>query len=164
MENASYSFVNLGSIKGFNDILCEQNIDGSCSSSNILKLNKIDCRTENNQKYKIIKYDKSILNNDLINSYGLCRSVIINSKNSTNSKNSKNNNGINISILNKNKYEILFDIENPYIILTKLVNFNLAQIIYEVNKDIISDLKIDLKDENEATLYVLLKHFFELFF
>ena len=67
MENASYSFVNLGSIKGFNDILCEQNIDGSCSSSNILKLNKIDCRTENNQKYKIIKYDKSILNNDLIN-------------------------------------------------------------------------------------------------
>jgi hypothetical protein len=81
MENASYSFVNLGSIKGFNDILCEQNIDGSCSSSNILKLNKIDCRTENNQKYKIIKYDKSILNNDLINSYGLCRSVIINSNN-----------------------------------------------------------------------------------
>jgi len=81
MENASYSFVNLGSIKGFNDLLYEENIDGSSSSSNILKLNKIECKTENNHKYKIIKYDKSILNNDLINSYGLCRSVIVNSNN-----------------------------------------------------------------------------------
>ena len=79
MENVSYSHINLGSIKGFNDILYDENIDES--NSGILKLNKMDCRTENNQNYKIIRYDKSILNNDLINSYGLCRSIIINSDN-----------------------------------------------------------------------------------
>ena len=79
MENVSYSHINLGTIKGFNDILYDENIDET--NLNILKLNKMECRTENNQSYKIIRYDKSILNNDLINSYGLCRSIIINSDN-----------------------------------------------------------------------------------
>ena len=75
MDNVSY--MNLGSIKGFNELLQHDNN----SSSNVLKLNKLECRTENNQLYKIITYDKSILNHDLVDTYGLCRSVIINSKN-----------------------------------------------------------------------------------
>ena len=70
-------YVNLGSIKGFNELLH----DDTNNTSNILKLNKLECRTENNQKYKIITYDKKILNHDLYDSYGLCRSVIVNSKN-----------------------------------------------------------------------------------
>ena len=75
MDNVSY--MNLGSIKGFNELLQDDNN----TTSNVLKLNKLECRTENNQLYKIITYDKSILNYDLVDSYGLCRSVIINSKN-----------------------------------------------------------------------------------
>ena len=75
MDNISY--MNLGSINGFNELLQDDNN----STSNVLKLNKLECRTENNQKYKIITYDKSILNYDLVDTYGLCRSVIINSKN-----------------------------------------------------------------------------------
>jgi hypothetical protein len=75
MSNISY--MNLGSIKGFNKLLHDDNN----TTSNVLKLNKLECRTENNQLYKIITYDKSILNYDLVDSYGLCRSVIINSKN-----------------------------------------------------------------------------------
>ena len=75
MSNISY--MNLGSIKGFNELLQDDNN----STSNVLKLNKLECRTENNQIYKIITYDKSVLNYDLVDSYGLCRSVIINSKN-----------------------------------------------------------------------------------
>jgi len=69
--------VNLNDIKGFNDLLS----DDTNEVLNVLKLNKIECRTENNQKYKIITYDKEILNYDLVDTYGLCRSVIINSEN-----------------------------------------------------------------------------------
>ena len=71
------SYVNLSSIEGFNTLLH----DDTNNTSNILKLNKFDSRTENNQQYKIITYDKSVLNYDLVDTYGLCRSVIVNSKN-----------------------------------------------------------------------------------
>jgi hypothetical protein len=74
---STISYVNLGSIEGFNTLLH----DDTNNTSNILKLNKLDCRTENNQQYKIITYDKTILNYDLVDTYGLCRSVIVNSKN-----------------------------------------------------------------------------------
>ena len=71
--------MNLGLIKGFNNLLCDDiNED---TNTNILKLNKLECRTENNQKYKIITYDKQVLNYDLVDTYGLCRSVIVNSEN-----------------------------------------------------------------------------------
>lgn len=69
--------VNLSDIKGFSDLI----YDDSNTSSNILKLNKLECRTENNKQYKIITYDKKILNYDLVDTYGLCRSVIVNSEN-----------------------------------------------------------------------------------
>lgn len=75
---STISYVNLGSsIEGFNTLLH----DDTNNTSNILKLNKLECRTENNQQYKIITYDKSILNYDLVDTYGLCRSVVVNSKN-----------------------------------------------------------------------------------
>jgi hypothetical protein len=67
----------LSDILGFNDIINSTNTD----VSNVLKLNKIDCKTNNNTSYKIIRYDKNFLTYDLVSSYGLCRSVIVNSKN-----------------------------------------------------------------------------------
>lgn len=67
---------NLSEIVGFNDLLKP---DVICNS-NILKLNKIESRT-NNSVYKVIRYDKSLLCCDLIPSYGLCRSIILNSAN-----------------------------------------------------------------------------------
>jgi hypothetical protein len=63
----------LSEISGFTDLLKP---DVVCNS-NILKLNKIECRT-NNSSYRVIRYDKNFLCADLISSYGLCRSVIIN--------------------------------------------------------------------------------------
>jgi hypothetical protein len=69
--------VNLSDIKGFNELI----YDDKNETSNILKLNKLDCRTENNQQYKIISYDKQVLNYDLVDTYGLCRSIIVNSEN-----------------------------------------------------------------------------------
>jgi len=64
----------LSSIPGFNELLKSDIV----TNSNILKLNKIECRS-NNSTYKVIRYDKTVLSLDLISSYGLCRSVIINS-------------------------------------------------------------------------------------
>ena len=70
------SCYNLSNIPNFNSI-----IHDNTSDSNILKLNKIECRTSNNATYSIIRYDKDILAYDLIPTYGLCRSVIVNSQN-----------------------------------------------------------------------------------
>jgi hypothetical protein len=41
-------------------------------------LNKRECTTSNNQKYSVIRYNKHMLNNNIIPTYGLCRSIIIN--------------------------------------------------------------------------------------
>lgn len=67
---------NLSEIPGFNDLVNPLVI----CNSNILKLNKVESRT-NNSSYKVIRYDKNLLCVDLVSSYGLCRSVILNSAN-----------------------------------------------------------------------------------
>ena len=45
------------------------------------KLNTITYSTKLNQKYKIVRYSKPSLSKDLIPSYGIFRSVVINSLN-----------------------------------------------------------------------------------
>jgi hypothetical protein len=70
-------------------------------------------------------------------------------------------NGIVIKLLDKNKYELSFEIENNNIILKKLINFQLMRIIYEVNKDIFDDFSLDIHSDNEADIYLSFKHFFE---
>jgi len=66
----------LSNIPGFNRV-----IKGDDEEELILKLHKVECRTSNNALYTIVRYDKNFLSNDLIHSYGLCRSVIVNSNN-----------------------------------------------------------------------------------
>jgi len=66
---------NLSEICGFNSLIKP---DVTFNKNIPLKLNKIECRT-NNSVYKVIRYDKNFLCSDLISSYGLCRSVILNS-------------------------------------------------------------------------------------
>jgi hypothetical protein len=75
MSSPNVPFANLSLIPGFNDIINNDNKD----DSNILKLNKVECKTSNNQKYKVIRYDKNFLSVDLVPTFGLCRSVILNS-------------------------------------------------------------------------------------
>lgn len=69
---------NLSEIPGFSDIVNNNHVN--TLNSNILRLNKIECRT-NNSIYKVIRYDKNFLCVDLISTYGLFRSVILNSAN-----------------------------------------------------------------------------------
>jgi hypothetical protein len=69
---------NLSEIPGFNELIKPD--DNNILNSNILKLNKIQSKI-NNSHYKVIRYDKNLLCVDLIPTYGLCRSVILNSDN-----------------------------------------------------------------------------------
>jgi len=70
------STIYLSDIPNFNDL-----INNDVSEINTLKLNKVVCKTTSNQKYKVIRYDKDLLRTCFISSYGLCRSVIVNSNN-----------------------------------------------------------------------------------
>jgi hypothetical protein len=72
MDNNTY---NLSKIYGFNELIKSEE-----NNLNILKLNKMECRS-NHSNYKIIRYDKNLLNIDIIPTFGLCRSVIVNSLN-----------------------------------------------------------------------------------
>lgn len=66
----------LSQIDGFTDLILNED-----SSELIPNLNKTECTTVNNQKYKVIRYNKNNLTYDIIPTYGLCRSVIVNSNN-----------------------------------------------------------------------------------
>ena len=72
--------IKLSSIPGFNTTVYGSN-ETSEETKNILKLNSIECKTPNNQVYKVIRYDKNFFSADLVSTYGLCRSVITNSDN-----------------------------------------------------------------------------------
>lgn len=65
---------NLSDIKEFKEIINKSEV------SNILKLNKVECRT-NNKEYTFVAYNKNLLTSDLTSTYGLFRSVIINNSN-----------------------------------------------------------------------------------
>lgn len=65
---------NLSDIKEFKEIINNSEVP------NILKLNKVESRT-NNKKYTFVGYNKKLLTSDLTSTYGLFRSVIINNSN-----------------------------------------------------------------------------------
>lgn len=72
----AYCEIKLSTIPNFYDVIkCDSITD---SNSNILKLTKTECASK---MYKVIRYDKNILNVDLISTYGLCRSIIVNENN-----------------------------------------------------------------------------------
>jgi len=72
---------NLSEIPGFNDLLKPDYVySPNILNSNILKINKTQCRS-NNSSYSVIRYDKNFLCIDLIPSFGICRSIVLNSAN-----------------------------------------------------------------------------------
>jgi hypothetical protein len=68
--------INFSKIPDFNDL-----VNGTITESKNLKLQNIECRTSNKQKYTVVRYLKECLCLDMIPTYGLCRSVILNSVN-----------------------------------------------------------------------------------
>jgi len=72
----AYCEIKLSTIPNFHDVIIEDNDNNS--NSNILKLTKTECASK---MYKVIRYDKHVLNDDFISTYGLCRSIIVNENN-----------------------------------------------------------------------------------
>ena len=70
----AYCEIKLSTIPNFHDII----IGDTNTADNILKLTKSE---HVNKMYKVIRYDKDVLSDDLISTYGLCRSIIVNEKN-----------------------------------------------------------------------------------
>ena len=67
---------NLSVLPDFNNL-----VNGTITESKILKIQSIECRSSNKQKYSVIRYLKEYMCLDMIPTYGLCRSVILNSVN-----------------------------------------------------------------------------------
>ena len=67
---------NLSALPDFNNL-----VNGTITESKILKIQQIECRSSNKQKYSVIRYLKEYMCLDMIPTYGLCRSVILNSVN-----------------------------------------------------------------------------------
>ena len=61
----------------------------------------------------------------------------------------------------KNNYSLCFQMQNNHINLSKIIDFNLIKLIYDLNPDIYEKINIQPINENEATVYFLMKHLFE---
>jgi hypothetical protein len=51
--------------------------------------------------------------------------------------------------------------ENNNIILSKIIDFNLIKLIYDLNNDIYEKVNLQIINDNEATVNLLMKHLFE---
>ena len=61
----------------------------------------------------------------------------------------------------KNNYTLSFDMENKNIFLSKIIDFNLLKLIYDLNKDVYEKSNIKIINDNEAVFNLLMKHLFE---
>ena len=73
-----------------------------------------------------------------------------------------NNKDIQIS-QNNNSFNLQYKIINNQMYLDKLINFQFLNIIYELNKSLFDDFKIQIIGENQATVYILFKWLFKDF-
>jgi hypothetical protein len=72
-----------------------------------------------------------------------------------------NKNGVKLIKIQKNNYNLQFIMENNNIVLSKIIDFNLIKLIYDLNKDIYEKVNIEKINENEAIVNFLMKNFFE---
>lgn len=61
----------------------------------------------------------------------------------------------------KNHYSLFFSMTNKNIILSKILDFNLVKLIYDLNTDIYVHVNLEKVDENNANITLLMKHLFE---
>ena len=61
----------------------------------------------------------------------------------------------------KNNYSLTFQMENKSIILSKIIDFSLVKLIYDLNADIYEKVNLQKLGDNQAIMSMLMKHLFE---
>ena len=69
--------------------------------------------------------------------------------------------GFKFSCVNKNNYKLTFAMENNNIVLSKIIDFSLIKLIYDLNDDVYEKVNIEQLNDSEAIITLLMKHFFE---
>ena len=62
--------------------------------------------------------------------------------------------------IEKNKYIFSFSVENKNINIEPLINFELIKLMYELNPDIYEKVILNKINEEDATITLVIKHFF----
>ena len=69
--------------------------------------------------------------------------------------------GFTFSKQTKNHYTLSFYMENKQYVLSKLIDFHLVKLIYDLNNDIYEDIHFNIIDDQHATIALLMKPLFE---
>jgi len=69
--------------------------------------------------------------------------------------------GFKFSRIKKNHYKLQFHMENNNIDLSKIIDFNLIKLIYDLNPDVYEKVTVQILNPNEAVAVLLIKNFFE---
>lgn len=69
--------------------------------------------------------------------------------------------GFKFSCLKKNHYSLTFTMENNKIVLSKIIDFKLIKLIYDLNPDVYEKVNMEVLNNDEIILTLLMKHFFE---
>ena len=72
-----------------------------------------------------------------------------------------NKEGLQFARVKAKHYALTFSMENPNIILSNIIDFNLIKLIYDLNSDIYEKVILDKINNEEAVATLLMKHFFE---
>jgi hypothetical protein len=63
--------------------------------------------------------------------------------------------------IKKNHYKLEFSMENKYIVLSKIIDFSLIKLIYDLNNDVYEKVNVEKINDYEAIVTLLMKHLFE---
>ena len=73
-----------------------------------------------------------------------------------------NKEDLQFSRIETNNYKLMFSMENSNIILSKIINFELIQMIYSLNPDVYEKVELEKNgNDTEAVITLVMKHFFE---
>jgi hypothetical protein len=61
----------------------------------------------------------------------------------------------------KNHYTLNFNMENKNIYISKIIDFNLIKLIYDLNSDIYEKVEMNKFSDNEVSVILLMKHLFQ---
>lgn len=61
----------------------------------------------------------------------------------------------------KNNYSLKFKMDNKLISLSKIIDFNLIKMIYDLNGDIYENVNLEILNEKQCVATLLMKHLFE---